>query len=117
MRYLIALLLICLNVQNIEAQKPIQVSGSYSMVLERNRTIEETEKICIEQARLTALAAAFGTSVTETTVNSTYDKNGNTDNSFHVLTRTNVGGEWIADDASPLINWHCQTKNYMCVLM
>jgi hypothetical protein len=80
------------------------------MALERNRTIEETEKICIEQARLTALAAAFGTTVTETTVNSTYDKNGNTDNSFHVLTRTNVGGEWIADDASPLINWHCQNE-------
>lgn len=110
MRYLIALLLICLHVQNIEAQKPIQVSGSYSMVLERNRTIEETEKLCIEQARLTALAAEFGTSVTETTVNSTADKSGSTDNSFHVLTRTNVGGEWITDNQKPIITWQCQNE-------
>jgi len=108
MRYLIALLLICLNAQNIEAQKPIQVSSSYTMVLERNRTIEETEKLCIEQARLTALAGEFGTSVTETTVNSTADKNGTTENSFHVLTRTNVGGEWITDHQKPVITWQCQ---------
>jgi hypothetical protein len=110
MRYLIALVFICLNFQNVEAQKPVQVRGSYSMVLERNRTIEETEKLCTEQARLTALAAAFGTSVTETTVSKTADVNGTADNAFHVLTRTNVGGEWIADDASPIITWKCYNE-------
>ena len=110
MRSLIALLIICFYVRSANAQKAIQVNGSYTMVLERNRTMEETEKLCIEQARLTALAGEFGTSVTETTVNSASDKNGSAENSFLVLTRTNVGGEWITDNTSPVITWQCKNE-------
>ncbi len=106
-KYLFLLLSNCCWPSFLWAQKNISLSGSYSMVLERNRTIEETEKLCIEQAKLTALAMEFGTAVTETMVSQTTDVNGQASNTFNVLTRTNVGGEWLEDEQKPELIWKC----------
>lgn len=89
------------------AQRPIDVVGKYTMELTRTRTMEETEKACIEQAKLAAIAKEFGTVVTETTVNNTTDVNGQADNRFAVLTRTAVKGEWLEDTEQPKVTWTC----------
>ena len=78
------------------------------MELSRTSTMEATELQCIEQARLAAIAREFGTTVTETTINRTRDINGQTENSFQLLTRTSVLGEWIEDKDEPIVSWHCE---------
>jgi hypothetical protein len=88
-------------------QKTVPVSGIYTMELIRTRTMEETEKTCIEQAKLAAIAKEFGTVVTETTVNNTTDVNGQADTRFTVLTRTAVKGEWLEDTKQPKVTWIC----------
>jgi hypothetical protein len=70
--------------------------------------MEETEAQCIEQARLSAIAREFGTTVSETSVNRTTDSNGQVDNTFHFLTRTSVLGEWIEDKEKPQVVWQCE---------
>jgi len=93
------------------AQKKLEVTRSYTMLLSRTKTMEATEAECIEQARLIAIAKEFGTTVTETTVNNTTDVNNKADNSFAVLTRTLVKGEWINDTEQPAIKWQCDGNN------
>jgi hypothetical protein len=91
----------------VAAQKHINTEGTYTMELSRTATMEATELQCIEQARLSAIAREFGTTVTETTINKTRDINGQTENSFQLLTRTSVLGEWIEDKDEPIVSWHC----------
>jgi hypothetical protein len=88
-------------------QDKIITSGYYTMILARNSTMEATEAACIEQAKLSAIAAEFGTIVSETTVDVTNDENGKVINAFTVLTRTTVKGEWLNDIDKPKITWQC----------
>jgi hypothetical protein len=101
------LILFMLMAEVFCAQHSVVVTGYYTMELSRTRTIEETERDCIEQAKLAAIAKEFGTTVSETTVNNTTDVNGKADNRFAVLTRTAVKGEWIEDTEQPKLLWTC----------
>jgi hypothetical protein len=106
-KFFVLFLSFCNWALGLSAQSSVVVSGSYTMVLERNRTIEETEKICIEQAKLDALEKEFGTTVSEAIINQTTEVNGKVDNTFNVLTRTNVSGEWLEDEHQPELIWEC----------
>jgi hypothetical protein len=92
------------------SQKTVQSAGTYTMELSRTQTMVDTEKACIEQAKLAAIAKEFGTVVTETTVNNTLDVNGQSDNRFTVLTRTAVKGEWLEDTEQPKVTWTCMEQ-------
>jgi len=67
--------------------------------------MEQLEQLCIEQARLRAIGDAFGYSLSETTVDNTKEGNSGLSNSFAVLTKTNVQGEWLRDKTEPQLNW------------
>jgi hypothetical protein len=87
------------------AQDTREVEGSYSMVLSRTSTMEETEAKCTEQARLRAIGEAYGYTVSETTMSSVSDENGRFNDAFSVLTRTSVRGEWLRDKEAPRAEW------------
>lgn len=109
MRFLIALIF-TLSASLILAQKEKDVKASYSMELPRNITMEQLEQRCIEQARLKAIGDAFGYTLSETTVDNTQEGNSGLNNSFAVLTKTNVQGEWLRDKSEPLLNWEPSGK-------
>lgn len=92
------------------AQKEKEVKASYSMELPKNITMEELEQRCVEQARLKAIGEAFGFVVSETTVDNTQESNAGFNNSFAVLTKTNVQGEWLRDKTEPQVNWEPSGK-------
>jgi hypothetical protein len=101
-------------VSMISAQKKVTLTGQYEMTLERNTTIEETEKKCIEQARLSAMGKEFGYRVTEVTINNQREVNKKREEQFESITQTSVMGEWIQDLASPQIKWNCQGQTLSC---
>ena len=109
MRFLIALIF-TLSTSLIFAQKEKEVKASYSMELPKNITMEELEQRCVEQARLKAIGEAFGFVVSETTVDNTQESNAGFNNSFAVLTKTNVQGEWLRDKTEPQLNWEPSGK-------
>lgn len=110
MRYFISLILI-LNTGLLFAQKEKKVNGTYTMELPRNLTMEQLEQRCLEQARLKAIGDAFGYTVSETTVDNTQEGNAGLNNSFAVLTKTNVQGEWLRDESEPVFTWEPKDKN------
>jgi hypothetical protein len=109
MRYLIALIF-TLSSALLYAQKEQEVKASYSMELPKNTTMEQLEQRCMEQARLKAIGDAFGYTLSETTVDNTQEGNSGLNNSFAVLTKTNVQGEWLRDKSEPVLNWEPSGK-------
>ena len=87
------------------AQETREAEAYYTMVLSRTATMEQTEALCTEQARLRAIGEAFGYVVSETTVGNVSDENGRVTDAFSVLTRTSVRGEWLRDKEAPRIEW------------
>ena len=61
----------------------------------QGRTTEEAKKWVIEQAKIRAMAAVFGTRVKSETVQVTSDNNGEIDGSFTELNVLQVKGEWL----------------------
>jgi hypothetical protein len=109
MRQVIALLFAFSYITGF-GQKEKVVQASYSMELPKNITMEQLELRCIEQARLKAIGDAFGYALSETTVDNTQDGNSGLDNSFAVLTKTSVQGEWIRDKSEPELLWEPSGK-------
>lgn len=109
MRHLIALIF-TLSTATLFAQKEKEVKASYSMELPKNITMEQLEQRCIEQARLKAIGDAFGLVLSETTVDNSQESNAGFNNSFAVLTKTNVQGEWLRDKTEPQVNWEPSGK-------
>jgi len=77
------------------------------MRIEKNMTEEETEKKCLEQARIDAIRRAFGDALIQG--NSTYISNQVTgekvesQNVFQFYSDTYVNGEWIKDLETPVV--------------
>lgn len=61
----------------------------------QGRTTAEAEEWVIEQAKIRALAASFGTRINSETVQVSSDFNGQTDASFTELSVLQVKGEWL----------------------
>jgi hypothetical protein len=98
----------------LSAQKKVKLAGEYEMTLERNTTMVETEKKCIEQARLSAMGKEFGYRVTEVTINNQKEVNKNREEQFESITQTSVMGEWLQDAEAPIVQWTCQGNTMAC---
>lgn len=61
----------------------------------QGRTTEQAKEWVVEQAKIRAIAAAFGTRINSETVQVSSDFNGQTDGSFTELSVLQVKGEWI----------------------
>lgn len=69
--------------------------------------MSETERQCIEQARLRCIERECGLRVSESTVSQVKDNGGKVSDAFNSLSTTQVQGEWIADITAPKIEWKC----------
>lgn len=92
------LLLCCLCVS---AQKMVKVSGTARYVMSDTETRQEARRNALYQAQTNALEAEFGRTITEDNRMSQSDVNGNTSQSFHSLSRSEVRGEWIETIGEP----------------
>jgi hypothetical protein len=104
------LLIFILYSTTIFAQQKQKVQASYSMVMNRQMSMEVAEQRCIEQARLKALGEAFGYRVSEVTINQVKETNRFMSDDFQSIAQTQVQGEWIADLEKPSISWSCQNN-------
>jgi len=82
---------------NLSAQKTVKVCGEYTCRAPKNVSLEQAEKIVLEQAKLAALAEQFGTTVSQWNSTVVKNDNGVSDISFLSLGGSEVKGEWLED--------------------
>ncbi len=85
------------------AQKVVQVNGQYTYYAPENISLEQAKQVAIERARLEAMAAVFGTEVSQTNMSTISNSADGTETKFRSLGGTEVKGEWIEDTKSPEI--------------
>ena len=93
-RSLLFILMILLSSVSL-AQKTQKVCGSYVYYAPENVSVEDAKRIALERAKISALADAFGTLVSQNNTTILSNKNGETDTRFFSLSGSEVKGEWI----------------------
>ena len=83
----------------VEGQVKTVDSGWEYFANPQGRTTEEAKQWVVEQAKIRAMAAAFGTRVKSETVQVSSEFNGQTDGSFTELNVLQVMGEWLSTTA------------------
>jgi hypothetical protein len=81
-----------------------EVTASYTITMGRNQTIAEVERLCIEQARIKALAQ-LSTSVHSRTNYQVNDNNGVVKDKFNAFESSQVLGTWLYDVSEPEVTW------------
>ena len=89
------------SLSDLFAQKVQTVSGEYLYYAPENITTEIARQTAIERARLEALAAAFGTSVSQVNNTAMTNSNGQTNMTFMSSGGSEVKGEWLEDTRTP----------------
>jgi len=77
------------------------ICGDYTYVVPDNVSREEAKRIAAERARLEALAAEFGTLVSQDNTTYVSSRNGKGDVVFQSLGGSEVRGEWLGDTEEP----------------
>lgn len=85
------------------AQQEQPVSATYLYYPPLNVSREQARNIAIEQARVQALADAFGTLVDSYDATATTTLNGKTDSRHYSFGESTVKGEWLSDTREPVI--------------
>lgn len=83
------------------AQRVRNVCGEYTFYAEGNQSLNEAKRLALEGARLQALAAEFGTAITQSTVQQESVNDGSEHNYFSQLSASEVKGEWLEDSSEP----------------
>lgn len=78
------------------------ICGDYTYVVPDNVSREEAKRIAAERARLEALAAEFGTLVSQDNTTYVNSRNGEGDVVFQSLGGSDVRGEWLSDTEEPV---------------
>ena len=94
MRILYSLLLLAFSVVAF-SQKMEKVTAAYTYYAPENVSKADAMRIALERAKITAIADAFGTIVTQSNTNVISVQNGKTDERFFSLGGSEVRGEWI----------------------
>lgn len=83
------------------AQKAKRVCGDYTYYAEGNETPNQAKQKALEGAKLQALAAEFGTVVSQSTMIQSQSESGKEKNYFSQLSSSEVKGEWLEDLGKP----------------
>jgi len=83
------------------SQKVEKVTATYTYHAPENVTLEQAKRIALDRAKITAIADAFGTIVTQSNTNVMSTENGKTDSRFFSLGGSEVKGEWIETTKEP----------------
>ncbi len=103
MRFRISIVLLLLSL-SVTAQRVVIISGEYTYVAPKNVSIEQAEATAIERAKLEAIAAHFGTVVSQTNTTLVKNNNGQSEVSFSSAGGTEMKGEWLADTREPEVS-------------
>jgi hypothetical protein len=91
-------------VSTVYSQKVKTVETSYTYHAPENVTLEEAKRTALDRAKISAIADAFGTLVTQSNTTVVSNKNGHTDSHFYSLGGSEVKGEWIETTKDPVYN-------------
>lgn len=83
------------------AQKTQKVTATYTYYASDNVTLEEAKRTALDRAKISAIADAFGTLVTQSNSTVMVNQNGQTDSRFFSLGGSEVKGEWIETTREP----------------
>lgn len=98
----IALLLILLVMTGVAARADIKtVSGEATWYDDGTLSRVECMRRALENAKIDALAKAFGTIISQDILQADVVKNGRESNDFLSLSATQVKGEWVSDEGEP----------------
>ena len=84
------------------AQKVQKVTAMYTYYAPENVTLEEAKHTALDRAKISAIADAFGTLVTQNNSTVITNQNGESDNRFFSLGGSEVKGEWIETTKEPV---------------
>lgn len=99
---------------SVKAADVKTVTGESTFYGESSHSLNDCKRYALEQARIAALAREFGTTISQ----DVYQRDmisGNTEsNYFTMLNRTEVNGEWLADEGEPVYTVsHDADNNYV----
>lgn len=77
------------------------VEGVYTFYGDDSHSRKDCDRLALEGARLNALAKAFGTVLTQSTMSDVRTADGGEQNNFAQISETDVKGEWIEDIGEP----------------
>lgn len=86
------------------AQRTREVSGEYTYYGSWSITPNEAKAKAIEEAKIQAIADAFGTLVDMHSANLVQNENGKSNTSFFSLGESSVKGEWLGDKKEPEVD-------------
>ena len=86
------------------AQKVQKVTATYTYYAPENVTLEEAKHTALDRAKISAIADAFGTLVSQSNSTVITNQNGESDNRFYSLGGSEVKGEWIETFKEPVYN-------------
>ena len=86
------------------SQRTEKVTATYTYHAPENITLEEAKRTALDRAKISAIADAFGTLVTQSNSTVITNKNGQTDSRFLSLGGSEVKGEWIETIKDPIYN-------------
>lgn len=84
------------------AQKVQKVTATYTYYAPENVTLEEAKHTALDRAKISAIADAFGTLVTQNNSTVITNQNGESDNRFFSLGGSEVKGEWVETIKEPV---------------
>jgi len=84
------------------AQKVQKVTATYTYYAPENVTLEEAKRTALDRAKISAIADAFGTLVTQNNSTMVTNQNGVSDSRFFSLGSSEVKGEWIETTKDPV---------------
>lgn len=97
----VVILLFLLIPLTLCAQRVRSVCGEYTFYAEGNQSPNEAKRLALEGARLQAIAAEFGTAITQSTVQEESASDGKEHSYFSQLSASEVKGEWLEDSGEP----------------
>lgn len=113
-KLLIASVAIALPMQ-MSALKEADVKGEYTFYGDGSQSRDECKQLALEGARLEALRAEFGTTVTQDIVQHDLVNDGGESTYFSALSSTEVKGEWIADTDEPKYSFSVDDEGNLVV--
>ena len=84
------------------AQKVQKVTATYTYYAPENVTLEEAKHTALDRAKISAIADAFGTLVTQNNSTVITNQNGESDHRFFSLGGSEVKGEWVETIKEPV---------------
>lgn len=102
MKRLLFLLSLIIATYNVYAQQTFVVSSDYTYYAPESMSVEEAKHIALERAKIEAIAAKFGTKVSQSNTIVLSNTNGVSDTKLYSVGGSEVKGEWIETIGEPI---------------